>query len=66
MRTVERWNSELDDELLHPGQRMTNHCARSPNHQFAALNNFARCQVTQKQASYNFYEPKLAHTTIGQ
>jgi hypothetical protein len=27
MRTVERWNSELDDELLHPAQRMTNPCA---------------------------------------
>lgn len=33
IRMVERGSSELDDELLHPAQRMTNPCARSPNHQ---------------------------------
>lgn len=48
MRMVERCNSELDHELLHPAQRMTNPYARSPNHRLSwnLSNAVARHAVT--------------------
>jgi hypothetical protein len=57
IRALDRWDSELDDELLHPAQRMTNPCAL----EFYDTMTKQFCQFVN-----DYYQHGLPRTTIGQ